>query len=239
MMKKRFFYLFAALFLVFMYACVSVNDNNVDNDDKVMSTQVPTMGKLTKMKKFVDVNVIGDMQVIYNNENKHTVKVEASNEVFDQLVIYVKENELYISSKNQKSSKDSVVDMKDAMIYVSSPELHNVKVTGSGSFSTSSPIDASYVDIKLTGSGRVSFNNMISSNSLDVNITGSGTVGVADLKCAKLVTQITGSGNAVYERVNVEEAKSSITGTGSITMNGNVGSHNKRINGPGSINCSQ
>lgn len=238
-MKKRFFYVFASLILICLYACVSVNDNNAGNDNEEQQTQVPVVGKLTKMKQFVDVNVVGDMQVIYNHENNHTVKVESSNDVFDNLVVYVKENELYISSKNEKNAKDTVDVMKDVKVYVSSAGLHNVKVTGGGSFSTSSPIESSHFDIKLTGSGHVDFSNMISSNSIDVDVTGSGSVRVADLKCGKLMTQITGSGFVAFENVSVEEAKSSITGSGSITMKGKVGNHIKQINGQGKINFAQ
>ena len=60
-MKKRFFYVFAS-FLICLYACVSVNDNNVSNDNEEQQTQVPVVGKLTNMKQFVDVNVVGDMK---------------------------------------------------------------------------------------------------------------------------------------------------------------------------------
>lgn len=237
-MKKRFFYVFAS-FLICLYACVSVNDNNVSNDNEEQQTQVPVVGKLTNMKQFVDVNVVGDMKIVYNHENNYTVKVESSNEAFNSLVVYVKENELYICSKNDNNAKDSVDVMKDVKVYVSSPDLHNVKVTGGGSFSTSSPIDASHFDIKLTGSGNVGFSNMISSNSIDVNVTGSGSVSVADLKCVKLMTQVTGSGSVAFDSVNVEEAKSSVTGSGSITMKGKVGNHIKQINGQGKINFAQ
>ena len=224
-MKKRFFYVFAS-FLICLYACVSVNDNNVSNDNEEQQTQVPVVGKLTNMKQFVDVNVVGDMKIVYNYENNYTVKVESSNEV-------------YICSKNDNNVKDSVDVMKDVKVYVSSPDLHNVKVTGGGSFSTSSPIDASHFDIKLTGSGNVGFSNMISSNSIDVNVTGSGSVSVADLKCVKLMTLVTGSGSVAFDSVNVEEAKSSVTGSGSITMKGKVGNHIKQINGQGKINFAQ
>ncbi len=230
-MKQIFTIAISLIIMCWVTSCV-----NVSPDEK-QSTQVSSIGKATTMKQFVDINVVGAMQVFYSLGNNHTVRVEAQRETFEKLVIYVKENELYISSKNENFGLDSLSMMNDVKVYVTSPSLHVVQMTGEGAFTASSPVDVSLLDVKLTGSGCVTFKKKVdASKGLDVELIGSGIINIADLSSAKLKTQVTGSGSVNYENINVDDADSRITGSGSINMRGAIAEHARTITGSGKIN---
>ena len=223
------------VFLLVLFVLLAVNSCADGNNAGEQSTQVAAIGNLTKMKQFVDVNVIGSMQVFYTQESKHTVRVDAQKEAFDKLVIYVQNNELYITSKNKDFLQDSTVSMSDVKVYVTSPSLREVSLTGEGGFTASTNVTASHLDIDLTGSGEIVFEKPIDSKTVDVNLTGSGVVNIADLKSPKLWTQITGSGDVNYAKLKVENAESVITGSGKITMKGVITGHSRKISGSGEI----
>ena len=230
-MKQIFTIAISLIIMCWVTSCANVNP------DEKQSTQVSTIGKATTMKQFVDINVVGAMQVFYSLGNNHTVRVEAQRETFEKLVIYVKENELYISSKDENFGLDSLSMMNDVKVYVTSPSLCAVQMTGEGAFTASSPLDVSLLDIKLTGSGNITFNKKVNaSKDLDVELTGSGTIDFSDLSSVKLKTQVTGSGSVNYENLSVEEADSRITGSGSINMRGAIDENSRTISGSGKIN---
>lgn len=228
-MKNTVSIILASLAIMWTSSCVNVG---IDNDQP---TQVPTASTVTNMKQFVDVNVVGSMQVFFTQGNKHTVKVQASKEAFDKLVIYVKENELYISSKNENIISEVLASMQNVKVFVTSPSLREVSVTGAGTFTTSDQINVSHLDIDITGSGNVNFTGNIKTKTLDVELTGSGNVNIENLNSPKLNTTVTGSGNVNYANINVERAQSTITGTGNITMKGTVAEHIKSTTGSGKI----
>ncbi len=228
-MKNFIVYSLALLSILIWGSCADVNKSGDQ------PTQVKESSKLTTMKQFLDVNVVGSMQVFYTQDSKNTVRVEAQKEEFDKLVIYVKENELYISSKNENVVADSLVAMQDVKVYVTSPSLREVTMTGEGSFTAKEAIETTHLDASLTGSGSISFAGKITSKSFSVELVGDGCVNVADLNCKKLYTQVTGSGAVNYASLIADNAESVITGSGRIAMKGVVTEHTRKISGSGEI----
>lgn len=227
-------YLFIVIALIALLCTSSCVDNTTT--DKPTS-QVNTAGKVFKLKSFVDVNVVGSMQVFYTLADANQVSVEASKDAFDELVIYVKENELYVTSKNDNPAPaaDTVDLMKDVKVHVSSTSLREISITGSGTFTSTSPLSLSHLDIDLTGAGSVNIQHLVDAKTFDAELTGNGTINVAQLKCSKLRTQVTGLGKVSYYNVTATNAESTVVGNGTIAINGDVENHNKTIIGTGSI----
>ena len=121
-MKKILIITIALLAFAGFNSCVETTTSGTQ------ATQVTSTSKTVKMKPFVDVNVIGSMQVLYSTGKSNEVRVEAMKEAFDKLVIYVKENELYITSKDENLDSASLI--QDVKVYVSSPSLREVSLTG-------------------------------------------------------------------------------------------------------------
>lgn len=229
-MRKAFFFLTAVIVAAVFQSC------GQSNESPQPQAAVLATGKDINVKQFTDVNVVGSMQVIYLHHKNHFVKVDASIQALKALLIYANENELYITTRNHHgASSDSTVSIKGIKVYVGSPSLRGVSLTGDGSLVVSTPVTVSHFDIDLTGSGHISFSHLIDSKSLDVKLTGAGKVDVAKLKSTKLTTQLTGSGTVSYHDVNVDKTESVITGSGTIAIKGSSGEHLKSINGPGHI----
>lgn len=226
---KKFLFLTVCGVLMSMISCV--NSGEVQGQ----TTDVATIGKPLKVKQFADVNVIGPMQVFFSQDKTHSVKVDASQAAFDKLLIYVNENELYITTKPDEQPDDTAVAMQDVKVYVTAPSLKEVSMTGDGSITVTSPVSASLLDIDLTGSGNIFFNGLIDSKSVDVELTGSGKIDVVNLKASKLKTQLTGSGQINFQNANVDKAESFITGTGDVMIKGSVREHVKKNIGSGKV----
>ena len=215
----------ALVFLLCATSCVT--------DNAPQASQVPQVGKVTAMQRFADINLVGSMQVLYTQGDSHSVRVEADPEAFDKLLIYVKSNQLFITCKD--SQELDTVSMENVKVYVTSPNLIEISVTGSGVFTATDKVRVTNLDIELTGSGSVAFENVLSGKMLDVELTGSGSVSFANLIINKLGTKITGSGDVDYAHLKAEHVESDIAGTGTITMHGTVNNHKKNVIGEGHI----
>lgn len=224
-MRKFLAISFAILVLFCVASCV--------NENGPQTTQVSQVGQVTSMQHFADINIVGSMQVFYDQGENHSVRVEAESKAFDKLLIYVKSNELFISSK--ESQEHDTISMENVKVYVSSPNLMKVSVTGSGFFTAAKKVQVANLDVKLTGSGVVAFENVLSCKNLDVELTGTGSVKLAGALVNKLSTKVTGTGDVNYANIKAERADSKIAGTGTISMNGAVGEHVKNVTGAGKI----
>lgn len=203
------------------------------NENGSQTTQVPQVGKVVPMQRFADINIVGSMQVFYTQGENHSVRVEAEPKAFERLLIYVKGNELFVTSK--ESQQLNMESMENVKVYVTSPNLIEVSVTGSGIFTATKKVQLANLDVELTGSGVVAFDDALSCKNLDVELTGSGSVKLAGAVVKKLSTKVTGTGDVNYYNLKAERAESNISGTGTITMNGTVGEHVKNITGTGKI----
>lgn len=231
-MKKIFAFTAAiVLALMFVSSCVHIS-SAVDNDQP---TQVKTAGELKVMEQFSRINFTGSMQVVYSHGDKYTVRVEAPQEIMEKLVIYVKSKELNIGNKNEFFGIGSTMSMGDVKIYVTSPVVKQIDLTGTGNLIVNGDVTASRLDVDLTGAGNISFAGLLSCSFLDVELTGSGNIEFANVKADKIDAQVTGVGNINYTNVEAGTVGSNITGAGNITISGTAGNHIQNVTGVGKV----
>ena len=138
-------------------------------------------------------------------------------------------------------TQDELIDFDPAFsfsqvkIFVTSPTIKQIDLTGSGSMTVKDAVTASRLDIDITGTGNMSFTGTLSCNFLDVDITGSGNLDFANVKADKIETDVTGVGNVNYSSVNAGNIGSNITGAGNITIAGDAENHIKNVTGVGNI----
>ena len=89
-------------------------------------------------------------------------------------------------------------DSNNVDVYVTSPDLIDVKLNGSGDFSADGKID---------------------SDTLNVCIFGSGDVDLSDVLCDKMTTSLRGSGDIRVKRLQSTESSISLYGAGDINVN--------------------
>ena len=99
-------------------------------------------------------------------------------------------------------------------IYISTPDIEKLYVTGSGKIITKSKISSDDLSLIVTGSGMIDI-KALSVNDLRSDVTGSGTIQVSsDQQTESQDILITGSGKVLNEKLPTQKAKVSITGSG-------------------------
>ena len=143
-------------------------------------------------------------------------------------------------------------------IYITSPDLTGVKLTGSGDFDVDGPLDTDVLDVALEGSGDIDFNSVVCDHA-KIRMSGSGDIDIKDIKAQTVSCEVNGSGDVDLglNRVGVStlkvfgsgdiEAKMydcgtsdcSVFGSGDITLKGTLRSLNQNVKGSGDINIGE
>ncbi len=99
-------------------------------------------------------------------------------------------------------------------IYISTPDLEKLDVTGSGIITAKSKIACDELSLLVTGSGMIEL-PALSVNELSADVTGSGTIRAAGEETAESQKiLITGSGKVLNDGLPAQNTKVSITGSG-------------------------
>ena len=232
-----------------MVSCMSVNIGNHDVDKT--PTQVPELNKPTAMQPFDMVDVANSFKVIYEQGAEHIVRVEASEEAFQQMTVYVKDSELRI----RPTVKKPKMSFKEIKVFVTSPTIKSIEIAGSGVFAASNKINVTddlrmeiagsgkmlLADVtckdsnmEIAGSGNIEVGN-IAARDVRAEIAGSGDINLATMTCNKFHIEIAGSGNVTSDNITSDDVHAEIAGSGDVTLKGKVKHHTKDIAGSGKV----
>lgn len=229
-MRRSIILSLLALTVMLFSSCahISISDNH--------KTEVKSIDQVTTMSSFDQIGVAGSMSVYYEQDNAFTVRVEAPQDAFDKLVIYVKDDELHIGTKNV-APIDVNSHLDQVKVYVTAPTLTDIDVAGSGTFSAMSALTLSDLDVDLAGSGHIIF-SQLTCDDLDVEVAGSGDAIFGQVSARKVQTELAGSGKVTYSDLQAMQADSEIAGSGRITLSGSVQQHHETVSGSGHIDTS-
>lgn len=235
-MKKRLINLslIITLLIVILSSCVLVceeGSGNIVKDSR-------------KLRNYNELSIRGDGKVYITQGNKHSLIVEADDNIIDLIETYVKAGRLIITNRNT-CTRNATIN-----IYITVQDLRSLSLSGSANIIGENTIDTENFKISITGSGDIKLNLDI--ESLESRITGSGNMylkgettynkvkiaGSGDLRAFDLKTRdtevtISGSGNAmvnVYDDLDVK-----IYGSGDVRYTGRPEEVNKSIHGSGSL----
>jgi hypothetical protein len=193
----------------------------------------------------ISMGTSGTIYVTQGNETK--VEVVASDERMENLEIEVNGDKLVIRTKgNWGWNKNS----GDLDIYVVTPNINGLSVSGSGKMIVQNKIktndldmsvsgsgklvvgaDARKMDISISGSGNVELSG--SAEAMEASISGSGDVHGEDLRVGTVDITISGSGSCEIHVNETLDAR--ISGSGSIRYSGNPKHVNSKSSGSGSV----
>lgn len=221
-----------------LISCLSVNlgehGNNGNKGADTTPTQVPQINVVTEMSPFAEVDIVGAFKVIYEQGGRHTVRIEASEQAFSEMTVYVKENQLNIHPSVNKPT----ASFKDVKVYVTSPEISEVDLTGSGLFAANQAISCSKdLNIDLTGSGKVL---MVATtcNKAHLDLTGAGTIELGLLDAMSTKLELTGSGNITLGDLKAGKVNFDLTGSGSMNLTKMVcDEFDIDLTGSGKVSC--
>ena len=243
-----------ALVLTTMTSCMHVKIDGKDwsfgGHENNTPTQVHQVGQSTEMNPFDVVNVAGPFNVIYEQGEAPTVRVEGTTEQLGKMTIYVKDGELYI---DQRKSQSGDV-FKGLQVFVTSPTIKGIDLAGSGKVTAPKALTVNDMYLELAGSGHITLAQLtcqdlkidiagsgevttgpIQANKVTNEIAGSGDINLTGLTCKTVKNEIAGSGDITLNDLNVDLVKSNIAGSGDVILHGNVKSHEEDIAGSGKV----
>ncbi|MDB5200293.1 MAG: hypothetical protein JWO92_2256 [Chitinophagaceae bacterium] len=198
------------------------------------------------LNQFDGVRASGSIDIEVMNEQNQLVKVEADDNILPYIITNVEDGILNVHFKSNLSYRNV-----NAKVYVSTPLLTKLTVSGSGSITSKDILkDAERIAFKVSGSGDI--DAFADAPSITADISGSGTItlqgrskdfncsigGSGDLNCGKLLSEnttavVTGSGTAhVFASVHL---LAKVTGSGDILYSGNPTTPEIHKSGSGSV----
>ena len=183
-----------------------------------------------RVDNFANLSVTGSPDVIYTQKSgKPEVKVYTSDNIVDQLDIYVKNNTLYVGfKKNIRVSYDKLE------VRVSSEQLNGITISGSGDVELANGLKTDNLKISIAGSGDFDGNN-ISCTDLNLSIAGSGDIESKHIDCNNIKVAIAGSGDVKLNDVKAAFSKVSVAGSGTVVLSGSTQEAEYSVAGSGDL----
>lgn len=182
--------------------------------------------------------------------NSHSVRVEGDKDQLDMLITEVKDGRLYIRRKDTGSwiswGSD---DKKRVNIYITTPAVEAVSVSGSGKLVSKDTFKGERMDLAVSGSGSITLqadvDNLSSkisgsgniylkgeSNHAMASISGSGSLKGYEFETKEATVKISGSGSCEIKAK--DSLKSTISGSGRVSYEGSP-RIDSRVSGSGSV----
>ena len=237
-MKARQCLMYSALIMMAafgMSSCVMTCDRPISGDQIV---------ELRKHRGFERIEISGSPNVVYTQADTFGVRLEGPEKMVENMMTEVKDRTLFVYNKGRVNLKVGFVnlnwgDKDDVTVYVSSPDLIGVRVSGSGDFVSRELIDTDNMEFVLRGSGDIDVQDVVC-DRCRVEVVGSGDLDVKNLESRNVSVTLVGSGDIDLNLHRVNDTNIGLRGSGDINVNFNndCGSVDCQLNGSGDINLS-
>ena len=180
------------------------------------------------LKGFEKIEISGSPNVYYTQADSFSVKVKGSKDGLENILTDVNEGTLSIRNRGKMGIVNIVIHDEDqAEIYVTSPDLVSVRLSGSGDFTSEKRVDTDQMDIVLRGSG-------------DIALVGSGDIDLDLWHVLSTRLSLKGSGdiNADFNE-GCQAVDCELRGSGDITLSGVVSRFSKHETGSGDVNVGE
>jgi hypothetical protein len=212
-MKARHYLMISALLLMVamgMTSCITCSRTIVLDDQTV---------EWRHLRNFERIEIIGSPTVVYTQADTFGVRIEGPENLIPRILTDTDNGTLYVRNKGKMGFINFTVgDKSDVTVYVSSPDLIGVLVSGSGDFISRKRVDTDTMNIVLRGSGDIQFENIICDAS-SMELVGSGDVCINHLDARKSTASLVGSGDINITQANVLDTDLSLRGSGDIVVN--------------------
>lgn len=161
---------------------------------------------------FERIHTQGAFDIEYT-QGEQNVRIYAPDNVIPHIIAEVSDGTLKLSTARTRIRK-----LGKVKIYVSSPKLNGVQISGSGDFEAENGMVADNLDIRVSGSG-------------DINIEG--------LTAGDIEIHVSGAGDIDIDRLDCNSINAKISGAGDVELSGKANTADLRISGAGDIDVSK
>ncbi|CAL1516676.1 head GIN domain-containing protein [Chitinophaga sp. MM2321] len=211
-MQTRKFLCSAALAVAticFFDACNVIGQNRIKGSGNVITEE-------RSIPPFHQLKVEGSMDVYLSQGPAKAAVIEAEDNIIPVIEILMEGDQLKVRYKRNTS----VSTHKDVKVYLTTPEVDELSLSGSGDLKMNGKFNAKQ-DIKLSLSGSGNIEGSINAPAVKAAISGSGNM---DLKgeTKDVSLSIAGSGNFDGDDLLAENVAVSIAGSGDASVHASV-----------------
>lgn len=175
------------------------------------------------LKGFEKVEISGSPNVYYTQADSFSVKVRGPKDGLENILTDVNDGTLSIRNRGKMGVVNIVIHDEDqAEIYVTSPDLVSVRLSGSGDFTSDNRVDTDQMEIVLRGSGDIAFKDLLC-DDCHVELIGSGDINVKRLEAKTSDVTLVGSGDIDLGLWCVLSTRLGLRGSGDIKVGFNEG----------------
>ena len=168
------------------------------------------------MKDFERIEVNGSPTVHFTQADSFSVVVNAPNDIIEDIITEKQGNTLVVRNRGKMGIFNvSFNGDAEMAVYVTSPDLVDVLVNGSGDFLCDGSIDTDKIDITLRGSGDINIRDLIC-DRCKVELIGSGDVSLDRLEAKEVTGLLIGSGDLDMKLRKVDDTRLALKGSGDI-----------------------
>ncbi|WP_282125821.1 head GIN domain-containing protein [Marinifilum flexuosum] len=205
-----------------------------------------------KVRSFESISLSIAAKVYVSQNEKTSVKVKAYADDLDEIITEVDGSTLKIKRKKNRGWNWNSRSFKKVEVYISTPNVEDLRISGSGNIIAKTPIESGSVDYAISGSGNIIIDKLKAENvechisgsgdirlkgeckeELEIHISGSGDIEAGNFEAKVADIHISGSGDCkVYAS---ESITARVAGSGDIYYRGNPKDVNCKSVGSGSI----
>ena len=243
-MKKMAFFL--AVILA-MSSCVTDWNHNGNNTE--------TTTKIVKTDSFDRIELMTSVNVVYRQGDSLTVTLTGPEKLLDKIVVKVVNGQLRIADKaSWHFGFNSGLSFDDVSVAISSSDLIDVSLVGSGDLTTKGLIDTDLLNVSLRGSGDMAFDTIvcdkikaeligsgdlklgkIQTQAANISLVGSGDLSGSLSQTRQTLLNLLGSGDIDIHFANCQEAKCKLLGSGDMNLSGRLDHIDRQKDGSGDI----
>lgn len=223
-MRKFFLMLTAAMFVL------TTSSYATEKSEKKLS-----------VKPFSVINVVGSLEVVYEQGSTYEVSLVGDAAAFDQIRAESNGSDLNISKYGKVignvyvETSDSS-DRRSVVVHVKAPDVSVFNMSGSGQIVVGK-MKSTAVTFNQAGSGKIAVSQVVADHA-NFNNAGSGRIFIDDVKADYVGLTMNGSGTITSRIGKADNLNCVLTGSGCISVSGKVGSYKNTVIGSGTLNDS-
>jgi hypothetical protein len=187
-----------------------------------------------KVDPFTSISLRISANVHLKQGERQDLKIEAKSSTLEEILTEVKDGELIIRFPNKDYFWNSF-QPGEITIYLTTPEIYGLAVSGSGNIVADQEIRTERLDLALSGSGSIKLYDLVA-GQVKSSISGSGNISLAGNTPARdLSATISGSGNVKAINYSADDVTVHVSGSGNVSIGANK-NLNVRVSGSGNVN---
>lgn len=225
---RKFLFLLIATLLLTSYTWAETNEDKPDYKTETRS-----------VRAFKKIVLDGPVYVVYTQGSRCAVSVKAPADRLADVSVASDGQTLVISQKSSASGFWNLfgngANAPSVIVTVTSPDLIEVCLIGSGDFVSNARLDTDKLRLLLRGSGDMVLKDIIC-DDITTELVGSGDISLPNVDALKSKIELIGSGDINIRQKNVRNTSIELKGSGDISVAfTNCGSATCSLKGSGDI----